>query len=148
MQPALSSKLLSELSCQRVLDGLFAILLSHAHTDHVGLLPQLSSDPEFTFIRLAKGTKPKIGLMASPATKDLTSVMLQDATYNLENQPQLSFTQADVTSIVNAIDDFLVTGNLSALEDLGHVKTFNAGHILGSRMILIEYHGIYIGSCH
>ena len=113
------------------------VLLSHAHIDHSGILPVLAR----------KGYEGKI--FATPATRDLCSVMLLDSAHIQErdakwlskkNQtfvPAL-YTDIEVREIMRR---FICVPYDIELEVVPGVRaTFkDAGHVLGSAMILIEF---------
>lgn len=117
-----------------------AVILSHAHLDHSGLLPKLVHD----------GFRGPI--CCTPATAELLSIMLRDAAglyeRDLEREnrqrqrrglPMLSpeYTLADVESVLRACDttpygEAFTIGGAS-------VTFFDAGHILGSAITEIRF---------
>ncbi|MEF2550107.1 MBL fold metallo-hydrolase [Aurantimonas sp. A2-1-M11] len=121
-------------------NGIDAVLLTHAHIDHSGLLPKLTKE----------GFAGSI--FATRATQDLCSVMLPDSAYiqstevahlNRRNKRRGRRTVvpiydgADVAHCLGRFltialgDWFTVTGGIRA-------RYWNAGHLLGSASIEIE----------
>jgi metallo-beta-lactamase family protein len=120
-----------------------AVLLTHAHIDHSGLLPKL----------VREGFAGRI--WATPGTIDLCSYMLPDAG-NIQEQEVFAlnrrnaargrrevtpiYTQADA---VDAMDAFQAVGYESWVDVMPGVRAryWNAGHLLGSASIEIEFEG-------
>jgi len=117
-----------------------AVILSHAHIDHAGLLPKLTrhgySGPIF----------------ATPATVDLAGVMLPDSAYIQEmeveqlnrrnarkNRPPVEpiYRMADA---MRCLDQFREVPYADWFEPLPGVRArfWNAGHLLGSASIEVE----------
>lgn len=127
-----------------------AVLLSHAHIDHSGLIPKLCK----------KGFKGKI--YTTTVTKELCSIMLPDSGYIQEmeverknrklaraNKPLLEpiYTLEDAE---RCMSQFVGVSYNSEVEVLPDVKVIfhDAGHILGSAMIEVRAEGqklIYSG---
>jgi len=127
-----------------------AVLLSHAHIDHSGLIPKLCK----------KGFKGKI--YTTKVTKDLCSIMLPDCAYIQEmeverknrklaraNKPLLEpiYTMQDAEK---CMEQFIGVSYNSEIEIFPDVKVVfhDAGHILGSAMIEVLTDGqklIYSG---
>ncbi len=117
-----------------------AVILSHAHIDHSGLLPKLTRH----------GYAGPI--YATPATVDLASVMLPDSAYIQETEvEQLNrrnarrkrpsvepiYRMADAT---RCLGQFREVGYSTWFEPLPGVRArfWNAGHLLGSASIEVE----------
>jgi metallo-beta-lactamase family protein len=119
-----------------------AVLLSHAHTDHTGVLPLL----------VKKGFRGPI--YATPATADMTDFMLLDSGHiqeadvafiNKQNQRrgkterlQPLYTVADAEQ---AMQYFETVGYQQPFEPLPglQVSYYEAGHILGSIFMVLEW---------
>lgn len=111
------------------------LLVTHAHTDHIGRIPKLIYD----------GFKGKI--LSTGATKDLSRVMLEDTAHILsesESGKQYHLDKIYSENVVHHIFSLWDTVEYHQNHDLG--KGFNiflkdAGHILGSSMYEITYNG-------
>ncbi|MEK7212748.1 MAG: MBL fold metallo-hydrolase [Patescibacteria group bacterium] len=106
-----------------------AVVITHAHVDHIGLLPKLWKD----------GFRGKI--YSTPPTKDFGELLLLDSEHLLKNEAKREnksplYTVKDIDEVMKIwegvpyhqqfkIGDFKIT-------------LFNAGHILGSSIIKIE----------
>lgn len=118
-----------------------AVILSHAHLDHSGLLPKL-------FHNGFDGP-----IYCTAATADLLDIMLNDAvglySYDLKKenirrarrgQPQLEpeFTEGDVMDVLDACRpcDY---ESPSSIGERAHVCFYDAGHILGSSIVEIKW---------
>ena len=108
-----------------------AVLLTHAHIDHIGALPVLEARD------LLAGSAP---ILTTHPTDALATIMLWDA-YQLHkreraetNTPQ-AYTETDVQAVLNRIE-----GVTYGTHDRGdyQVQFGNAGHLLGSAWIAIE----------
>ncbi|MDY1546951.1 MBL fold metallo-hydrolase [Luteibacter sahnii] len=116
-----------------------AVLLTHAHLDHCGRLPQLVRD----------GFAGSI--VATPATRDLARIVLLDAAQLQEeearrarrhgmNDAAPAFTVDDAFRAIEALDRPAAYDTPLAIVP-GVTATFlDAGHILGSSSILLELH--------
>ncbi len=121
-------------------DQIAAVILSHAHIDHSGLLPKLTRH----------GFRGAIH--ATPATADLAAVMLPDSAYIQEmeveqlnkrnarrNRPEVEpiYRMADAMA---AIEQFDTVDYGTWFEPLPGVRArfWNAGHLLGSASIEVE----------
>lgn len=113
------------------------LVLSHAHVDHSGLIPKLVSE----------GFKGKI--FCTPATRELTSVLLEDSAGIQEDEikyvnkkrkllklPPLKplYTKDDA---IKSMDQFHVIeyGNWFKIEDGIELLYTDAGHIIGSAAV-------------
>lgn len=97
-----------------------AVLLSHAHYDHCGLLPLL----------VKEGYKNNI--YCTSATRDLSSVVLMDSVKVSE-----LFTEQDVIETLNHFRSHAY-GKCKQLDDSIEYTAYNAGHILGSSVMSIN----------
>ncbi len=106
------------------------LIVTHAHADHIGKIPQLVRDG-------FRGT-----IYSTPATKDISVVMLDDALKILTDEAdeigcEPLYSRGDVSrafSLWQTIDyhkTFIVGDDV-------HVQFLDAGHILGSAMIECE----------
>ncbi|MCU0373540.1 MAG: MBL fold metallo-hydrolase [Ignavibacteria bacterium] len=120
------------------------VILSHAHMDHSGNLPTLYS----------KGFRGTV--YSTPATRDLCSIMLIDSAYIQQkdtefvnkrrakkNQPLFNplYTIDDAK---NALTQFKTVSyrkkfNINGLDNEVFATFYDAGHILGSSSIVLEY---------
>jgi metallo-beta-lactamase family protein len=114
-----------------------AIVLSHAHIDHSGILPLLARH----------GYQGRI--FTTPATRDLCAVMLLDSAHIQENDAQwLSkknqsfipplYTDVDVRGIMRRFISIPYDIRIEVVSGV-HVTFKDAGHILGSSMLLTEF---------
>lgn len=128
------------------LSGVDAVILSHAHLDHCGLLPLL----------VKRGYKGRI--YCTPATRDITEFILKDSA-NIQEQDfkwlekkKISMSQPSEPLYVG--DDIPET--MQAFRDVPYaskskgwhtvipgvrLKFYNAGHILGSAWVMLEFDG-------
>lgn len=123
--------------------GMDAVVLSHAHLDHSGLLPKLAHD----------GYRGPIHCTA--ATGDLLKIMLQDSVElyvkdldreNLRrrrsgrNPLPAAFGQADVDQVLKLLERHAYRQPFR-LEDGTQVNFHDAGHILGSAIVELTLNG-------
>ena len=119
-----------------------AVIVSHAHLDHVGLLPAL----------INKGFRGKI--YATPATRDLTELILLDSAHLQEQDAEFAakhlFHGAPIPEPLYTLEDIpnvmkhFVTAPYGQWNELAsgiRMKFFDAGHILGSAVTVVEYPG-------
>jgi metallo-beta-lactamase family protein len=117
-----------------------AVLLSHAHIDHSGLLPKL----------VKEGYNGKV--LSTPATRDLSEILLYDSaeiqTYEIEyinkkraakNKPPYEplYTADDVTKTLELFENFEYDEWFPVIDGVEALFT-NAGHLIGSAAISIR----------
>ncbi len=123
--------------------GLDAVILSHAHLDHSGMLPKLVAD----------GFKGPI--YCTSQTRDLLRIMLKDAAYLQERDIEWENKRRrragrELAEPIYQMED--VQHTLALCKTLGYGDRFDvskdlrlryidAGHILGSAIVEIEVHG-------
>ena len=122
--------------------GLNAVVLTHAHIDHVGYLPRL--------VKL--GFKKPV--WCTPATRDLAEIILRDAAGNQEEEAEYANRKAysKHRPALPLFDQRDVERSLRLLRPIDRQTWFNpagpiwcryhdAGHLLGSAMIEVEIRG-------
>lgn len=117
-----------------------AMILSHAHVDHCGLIPKLVKD----------GFGGKI--YCTPATKELTAVMLEDSAGIQENeikyenkrraQENLPYLRPlyDTNDALEAMDHFVEVeyGDWFTIDENIDVQYTDTGHIIGSAAVHLK----------
>jgi len=109
------------------------VLLTHAHLDHIGRLPQL----------VKAGFSGKI--FATPPTADFTRIILEDSVRVLEEKARREgilpvFAQNEVDHVMKHFETVEHNETKKLSNDLSF-KFQDAGHILGSAVIEIESEG-------
>lgn len=111
--------------------SLDAVLVTHAHIDHTGLLPKLVRD----------GFQKKI--FATPPTRDLAAVMLDDSVDLIREEMEERGEEApyDRHDVAQAMEQFVTEEYHKPFAPApGVTATFyDAGHILGSSSILVRF---------
>ncbi len=109
-----------------------AILVTHAHADHIGALPIIHS------------LYPAVPIYATPPTADLMKVMMKDSSKILEQRAHETntlppYSEDQVNAVLSTVLLFPANGKLR-IGNL-NITSFRAGHILGAVMFLIEGDG-------
>ncbi|MCK5862026.1 MAG: MBL fold metallo-hydrolase, partial [Candidatus Hydrogenedentes bacterium] len=118
-------------------ESIDAVVLSHAHIDHSGVIPMLHK----------KGYKGRI--YTTPATRDLCSVMLldsariqrRDAEWLAKKKHSFVsplYDETDVSNVMKRFVCFPYAERFEILPDI-FVTLQDAGHVLGSAMVMVEY---------
>jgi metallo-beta-lactamase family protein len=111
------------------------LLVTHAHTDHIGRIPKLVHD----------GFSGKI--ISTPATKDLSRVMLEDTANILsssESGKKFGLEKIYSEAIIQKTFSMWETKELHtdfSLNDDIKINIKDSGHILGSGMFVIDWAG-------
>jgi Cft2 family RNA processing exonuclease len=104
--------------------GIQAILVTHAHADHIGALP------------LIHRAYPNVPIYATPATFDLMRVMLADSVKLMRQKAEVEtdYPLYDEELVSSMLDQVVpVTGAFTVGEEV-QVQPWRAGHILGAVM--------------
>jgi len=113
------------------------VILSHAHIDHVGMLPRLVS----------QGFKGKI--YCTPVTKEITDVLLRDAAHiqlqdyeyekkHKRDKPAPLYTEADAQAAMRLIETYSYRQKFRLADGIW-VTFYDAGHVMGSAITVIDY---------
>jgi len=123
-----------------------AVIISHAHLDHVGMLP----------ILVRAGYRGPI--YATPATRDIAELILLDAAHLQEQDADYAgrhgvtdmslskpiFGQADIAPVMNLFKEIEIAKNCADWLQISNnfaLQLHQAGHILGSAMVMIRPRG-------
>lgn len=130
-------------------DEIDAVILSHAHIDHCGMLPLL----------VKRGFAGPV--YSTPATRDVAELMLDDAAGIEEQDAEYRqrhhvgayedrvplFTRKDIPAVMDrfeTVDYVRHGGSFQEVVPDVHVKFYDAGHILGSAISVVKAGGICI----
>lgn len=104
-----------------------AVILTHGHYDHSGLLPRL----------IKEGYSGKI--YSTPATRDLTSIILMDsAKIQAHEKGEPAYEEKDCLETMNHFS-CSIYGKQKNISDDIKLTFYNAGHILGSAMADLQF---------
>lgn len=126
-------------------DTIDAVILSHAHMDHCGMLPLLVKRGFVGKIYATAETKDVVRYML----EDAAGIEMQDAEYRAAHHigspddREPLFTADDIAPVMDAFQDVpYARDNNNAWYEVVpgiHIKLYDAGHILGSSMVVIRY---------
>lgn len=107
--------------------GLDAIIISHAHLDHIGCLPIISKE------------YPNAKIYMNNMTKDLVKVLLYDSLKIMNNRDVEIplYAEADVESTLNRIFTINYEVKFPIFENM-YVTFYNAGHIAGASCVYLQ----------
>lgn len=107
--------------------GLDAIIISHAHLDHIGCLPIISKE------------YPDARIYMNNMTKDLVKVLLYDSLKIMNNRDAEIplYAEADVENTLNRIFTINYEVRFPIFEDM-YVTFYNAGHIAGASCVYLQ----------
>lgn len=100
-----------------------AVVITHAHLDHIGRLPKMIAD----------GFKGKIYM--TEVTRELARIVLEDA-FSLMREP--THEASDVAKIFDLVIAVGYNQKIQIIDDI-FVTFYEAGHILGSSFVKIDY---------
>ncbi len=103
------------------------LIVTHAHLDHIGRIPLL----------VKKGFDKSI--ISTRATFTIASLMLKNSAGILETKEKTLYTKQDVEPALKLFDSFLESNETMIIEDNIKITFKNAGHILGSVSVKIEF---------
>ncbi len=103
------------------------LIVTHAHLDHIGRIPLL----------VKKGFNKKI--ISTRATFSIAQLMLKNSAGILESKPKQLYTMQDVDPALELFGNFLECDESLDLDENIKITFKNAGHILGSVSVKIEF---------
>jgi len=103
------------------------LIVTHAHLDHIGRIPLL----------VKEGFQGKI--ISTHATYSIAKLMLKNSAGILESKKEKLYTSEDIEPALNLFGTFLESDNSILLENNITISFKNAGHILGSVSVKIEF---------
>lgn len=107
--------------------GLDAIIISHAHLDHIGCLPIISKE------------YPNAKIYMNNMTKDLVKVLLYDSLKIMNNRDAEIplYAEVDVENTLNRIFTINYEVRFPIFEEM-YITFYNAGHIAGASCIYLQ----------
>lgn len=107
--------------------GLDAIIISHAHLDHIGSLPLISKE------------YPAARIYMNPMTRDLVRVQLYDSLKIMKNREVEIplYAEQDVIETLNRIYSIGYEVRFAIFEDI-YLTLYNAGHIAGASFCYLQ----------
>lgn len=107
--------------------GLDAIVISHAHLDHIGCLPIISKE------------YPEARIYMNNMTKDLVKVLLYDSLKIMNNRDAEIplYAETDVESTLNRIITINYEVKFLIFENM-YITFYNAGHIAGASCVYLQ----------
>lgn len=103
------------------------LIVTHAHLDHIGRIPLL----------VKKGFNKKI--ISTKATYEIAELMLDNSAGILQEKEKPLYTKEDVEPAMKLFSIFLEYNESIELEDKIKITFKNAGHILGSASVKIDF---------
>ncbi|MFA9374327.1 MAG: MBL fold metallo-hydrolase [Poseidonibacter sp.] len=103
------------------------LIVTHAHLDHIGRIPLL----------VKNGFDKKI--ITTKATYEIAKLMLKNATTILQEKNKILYNYADLNNTLELFGTFLEYDETIKIEENIKISFKNAGHILGSTSVNIDY---------
>ncbi len=108
------------------------LFITHAHVDHIGRIPKLIHEGFRGKIYSTEPTK----ALAGPMLEDTTNILAKSRDFNLGD----IYTEENVKLSLSLWQGFKYHEKIQIVENL-EVSFLNAGHILGSAMVVFIYNG-------